>query len=95
VEEAVRSGLFDEQQTAEMLRLARNMRAHRVRVQDVTTTNFWTHMYKISDNDPLGFEGHRMMGQRYSEVARSVQKSEERIIEGCRALLDTLDEESQ
>ena len=63
-------------------------------MQHVTTTNFWTHIYKIFENDPLSFEGHRM-SQRYAEVARSVQKSEERIIEGCRALLDTLDEESQ
>jgi hypothetical protein len=30
VEEAVRSGLFDEQQMTEMLHLARNMRAHQV-----------------------------------------------------------------
>jgi uncharacterized membrane protein YraQ (UPF0718 family) len=35
VEEAVRSGLFDEAQTAEMLALARNMRSHNLRVQEL------------------------------------------------------------
>lgn len=95
VEEAARSGLFDEPQTRLMLRLARDMRAHQVRVQDAMTVGFWTQMSQLTNRHDLGSSPDRYMDIRYAETVRSVQRAEERIIEGCEALLADLEGEAQ
>lgn len=91
VEEAARSGLFDEDQVIELLALARNMRAHNVRVQEVN--NMRTQMDMFGRRPDFEVTKEFLLSIRiYAEAARSVQRSEDRIIDGCNKLLAGLED---
>lgn len=81
----MKSGVFDEQQVTMLLRLGRNMRAHQARVQDAMTRNIQAGM---GTHDIYSFGQSRRM---YAQAGHSVQKSEERIIQGCEELLRSLE----
>jgi hypothetical protein len=89
VEEAARSGLFDTEQTAEMLHLARNMKQHNVLLQEVMTWRLYEESTRSASDTPVSSK-YLLAMKHHAEAARSVQGSEERIINGCRALLDSL-----
>lgn len=89
VEEAARSGLFDTEQTAEMLALARNMRSHNLRVQEITALRLYEEKAMFASDDRFSAQSLRAL-KMYAEAGRSVQRSEERIVNGCQALLDSL-----
>jgi hypothetical protein len=89
VEEAARSGLFDTEQTAEMLHLARNMEYHNVLLQEVMTWRLYEESTRSASDTEVSSK-YLLAWKRYAEAARSVQWSEERIINGCTALLDSL-----
>lgn len=92
VEEAVRSGQFDEAETAEMLALARNMRVHSVLVQEYMTMS--RHLEGLVATSRRGYAARAALegyGRR-AEIGRSVQRSEERVVEGCERLLERLED---
>ena len=89
VEEAARSGLFDTEQTSEMLALARNMRQHNVHVQEVMTLEKYEESVRAASDYQFSREVLRAK-RRYAWAARYVQKSEESIINSCTKLLESL-----
>jgi hypothetical protein len=89
VEEAVRSGLFDTEQTSEMLALARNMRQHHVYVQEAKTLERYEESALVASGDQFSRELLRAR-KRYARALRYVQESEESIINICTKLLDSL-----
>lgn len=90
VEEAARSGLFDAKQTAAMLVLAREMRAHDLFLREATSLE--PHLDRAWANCPTGRaptgdgEFGRLL-RRYAQAARMVQRSEESIVAGCEDIL--------
>jgi hypothetical protein len=89
VEEAARSGLFDAEQKSEMLVLARNMRQHNVLRQEAITSEAYEESVRAASDDPFSREVLRAT-RRYAWAARSVQNSEESIINSCTKLLESL-----
>jgi len=89
VEEAVRSGLFGDKQTAEMLALARNMRMHNPFVQEIMALRLYEEQAKFATEDRYSPQAMRAL-KMYAEAGRSVQNSEERIINGCETLLKSI-----
>jgi hypothetical protein len=90
VEEAARSGLFDTEQTAEMLHLARNMEYHNVLLQEVMRWRLYEESARSASDDTPFSSKYLLAMKHHAEAARSVQNSEERIINGCTALLESL-----
>ena len=80
---------FDTEQTAEMLHLARNMEFHNVLLQEVMTWRLYEESTRSASDTPFSSK-YLLAMRRYAEAARSVQSSEEHIINGCAALLDSL-----
>jgi hypothetical protein len=89
VEEAARRGLFDTEQTAEMLHLARKMEHYNVLLQEVMTWRLYEESTRSASDTPFSSK-YLLAMKHYAEAARSVQRSEERIVNGCTALLETL-----
>lgn len=87
VEEAARSGLFDTEQTSEMLALARNMRQHNVFVQEAMTLERYEDSALVASGDQFSRELQRAR-KRFAWALRDVQKSEESIINSCTTLLE-------
>src|SRR5215207_152030 len=89
VEEAARSGLFDTEQTSEMLALARNMRQHNVFVQEAMTLEKYEESALVASGDQFSRELLRARN-RFARALRAVQNSEESIINSCTTLLKSL-----
>src|SRR5215207_4802712 len=89
VEEAARSGLFDTEQTSEMLALARNMRQHNVFVQEAMTLEKYEESALVASGDQFSRELLRAR-KRFARALRAVQNSEESIINSCTTLLKSL-----
>jgi hypothetical protein len=89
VEEAVRSGLFETEQTSEMLTLARNMRQHNVFVQEAMTLEKYEESALVASGDRFSRELLRAR-KRFARALRSVQDSEQSIINSCTKLLESL-----
>jgi hypothetical protein len=89
VEEAARSGLFDTEQTSEMLALARNMRQHNVFVREAMTLRLYEEIARVASGDRFS-EEYLMATKRFAWALRDVQKSEESIINSCTKLLESL-----
>jgi hypothetical protein len=75
--------------------LARNMRAHNMRVQELMALDLHVERARHDHGGPGGplFESFALLlgaMKKHAEAGRSVQESEERIIEGCKTLLDRL-----
>jgi hypothetical protein len=93
IEEAARSGLFGVEQTAGMLVLARDMRAHNLYLREATSLEphmdrAWAH--GLQRRAESGHEEFFRLHQRYARVARMVQLSEESIVAGCEEVLESL-----
>jgi hypothetical protein len=89
VEEAARSGLFDTEQTSEMLVLARNMRQHNVLRQEAMTLRVEEERARVASVEGYS-EEYLMATKRYAWALRDVQESEESIINSCTKLLGNL-----
>jgi hypothetical protein len=89
VEEAVSSGLFDTEQTSEMLALARNMRQHNVFVQEAITLERYEESALVASGGQFSRELLRAR-KRFARALRYVQESGESIINSCRKLLESL-----
>ncbi len=73
-----------------MLSLARNMRAHSLRVEDFTAR--WWHLRDVQATSEQAFsEAYEAASRGHAETGRSVQKSEDRVLEGCTRLLASLE----
>ena len=85
VEEAARSGLFDAEQTSEMLILARLMRQHNVLRQEAMTL-------RMEKERAWGAPGdqYSVASEDFTRALRALQSSEEGIINGCTKLLESL-----
>jgi len=92
VKDAARSGLFDEEATAEMMALTRNMLTHNQRIQEYMTAHPDDEPARPSPEQPVS-ERWLMAQKRQAEAGRSVERSEDRILRGCRILLDSLTQE--
>lgn len=90
-EEAARSGLFDAELTAEMLVLAREMRAHNLFLRKATSLE--PHMdraWAAGLDQKAGQEEFFRLLRRHAQAARMVQRSEESIVASCGQVLDGL-----
>lgn len=91
IEEAARSGLFGAELAAEMLVLARDMRAHDLFLGEATSLE--PHMDRAwaagLDHQAGRGEFFRLL-RRYAQAARMVQRSEESIVAGCEEVLEGL-----
>src|SRR5215203_1130564 len=85
VEEAARSGLFDTEQTSEMLILARIMRQHNVLRQEAMTLRMEKERARVASSDQFS-----EATKYFTWALRTLQKSEEDIINRCTKLLETL-----
>ena len=85
VEEAARSGLFDTEQTSEMLVLARIMRQHNVLREEAMTL-------RMEKERAWGAPGdqYSVASEDFTRALRALQSSEEGIINGCTKLLESL-----
>jgi hypothetical protein len=85
VEEAARSGLFDVEQTSEMLILARMMRQHNMLRQEAMTL-------RVEKERARGASGDQFSEatKYFTWALRALQKSEEEIITRCTKLLESL-----
>ena len=89
VEEAARSGLFDTEQTSEMLVLARTMRQHNVLRQEAMTLRVEAERARVASGDQFSEED--LMATKYFNWAlRTLQESEEDIINRCTKLLESM-----
>lgn len=91
IEEAARSGLFGTKQAAEMLVLARDMRAHDLFLGEATSLE--PHMdraWAAGFEHRAGREEFFRLLRRYAQAARMVQRSEESIVAGCGEVLEGL-----
>ena len=89
VEEAARSGLFDTEQTSEMLILARIMRQHNVLRQEAMTLRVEAERARVASGDQFSEED--LMATKYFNWAlRTLQESEEDIINRCTKLLESM-----
>jgi hypothetical protein len=89
VEEAARSGLFDTEQTSEMLVLARMMRQHNVLREEAMTLRMEEERARVASGDQFS-EEYLMATKRFAWALRALQKSEESIINSCTKLLESL-----
>jgi hypothetical protein len=89
VEEAARSGLFDTEQTSEMLVLARNMRQHNVLRQEAMTSRVEAERVRVASSEHDSKE-YLIATQYFLRDLRNVQNSEENIINSCKTLLDSM-----
>jgi hypothetical protein len=89
VEEAARSGLFDTEQTSEMLILARNMRQHNMLRQEAMTLRVEEERARAASGDQFSKE-YLTATKYFTWALRTLQDSEENIINGCTKLLETL-----
>lgn len=89
IEEAIRSGLFGAEQTASMLVLARDMKAHNLFLREATSLE--PHMDRAwaagLESRPSREEFFRLL-RRYAQAVRMVQLSEESILAGCGEVLE-------
>ena len=85
VEEAARSGLFDAQQTSEMLILARMMRQHNVLRQEAMTL-------RVEKERARGASGDQFSEatKYFTRALSALQNSEEEITNRCTKLLESL-----
>ena len=89
VEEAARSGLFDTEQTSEMLVLARTTRQHNVLRQEAMTLRVEAERARVASGDQFSEED--LMATKYFNWAlRTLQESEEDIINRCTKLLESM-----
>src|SRR5215203_4147721 len=89
VEEAARSGRFDTEQTSEMLVLARTMRQHNVLRQEAMTLRVEAERARVASGDQFSEED--LMATKYFNWAlRTLQESEEDIINRCTKLLESM-----
>jgi hypothetical protein len=89
VEEAARSGLFDTEQTSEMLVLARTMRQHNVLRHEAMTLRMEAERARVTSGDQFS-EGYLMATKYFTWALRTLQNSEEDIINRCTKLLESL-----
>jgi len=89
VEEAARSGLFDTEQTSEMLILARIMRQHNVLRQEAMTLRAEAERARVASGDQFSKE-YLMATKYFAWALRALQTSEEDIIDRCTKLLESL-----
>jgi hypothetical protein len=90
VEEAVKSGLFGTHITAELLALARLMRAHHLAVEEAIGLSFAVAGRETSDVLPDEDARERI---RYGMAVQSVIDSEKQVVKACAEVLDLLDPE--
>src|SRR5215203_4270131 len=89
VEEAARSGLFDTEQTSEMLVLARTMRQHNVLRQEAMTLRVEAERARVASGDQFSEEDLRAT-KYFNWALRALQESEEDIINRCTKLLESM-----
>src|SRR5215204_4140154 len=89
VEEAARSGLFDTEQTSEMLILARIMRQHNVLRQEAMTLRAEAERARVASGDQFSKE-YLMATKYFAWALRALQTSEEDIIDRCTKLLESM-----
>jgi len=89
VEEAARSGLFDTEQTSEMLVLARTTRQHNVLRQEAMTLRVEAERARVASGDQFSEEDLRAT-KYFNWALRALQESEEDIINRCTKLLESM-----
>jgi hypothetical protein len=89
VEEAARSGLFDAEQTSEMLILARMMRQHNVLRQEAMALRVEAERARVASGDQSS-GGYLVAKENFTRALSALQKSEEEIRNRCTKLLESL-----
>jgi hypothetical protein len=89
VEEAAQSGLFDTEQTSEMLVLARVMKQHNVLRQEAMTLRVEVERARAASGDQFT-KGYLTAHKQFVWALRALQQSEEDIIDRCKKLLESM-----